>query len=104
MGAAASKSRRASDGDRASYRRRRLLQISIAPQSCGQLLIDDEEGERVFNTRGGRAPKGLRCIFDFRAGIGRRYRIEHFFLDDDAENHVGGERADRIVDSVRFLL
>ncbi|KAI6211378.1 putative cubilin [Aphelenchoides besseyi] len=62
------------------------LEFSLEKQECGGLITDDE-GVRYMHTKNDKVIPGLSCRFDFRAGIGNRYRIEFFFVNEDDEEH-----------------
>ncbi|KAI6227549.1 putative cubilin [Aphelenchoides fujianensis] len=62
------------------------LEFSVERQECGGEITDDE-GVRFVHTRDQRVVPGLRCEFDFRAGIGHRWRVEFFFVTEDEDDH-----------------
>lgn len=64
------------------------LDFSASRFECGG-VITDEEGEVYLQTTSeNKIIKGLRCQYDMRAGIGYRYRIEFFFVEENPDNHV----------------
>lgn len=64
------------------------MEFGVSEFECGG-LITDEEGEHYLQTnRANKIVPGLRCKYDFRAGIGFRYKIEFFFLEQDQDTHV----------------
>jgi hypothetical protein len=66
------------------------MEFSVSKFECGGLITDDE-GEHYLQTNSNnRIVPGLKCVYDFRAGIGYRYKIDFFFVDDTPENHVSG--------------
>ncbi|KAI6170817.1 putative cubilin [Aphelenchoides bicaudatus] len=63
------------------------LDFSASRFECGG-VITDEEGEVYLQTTSeNKIIKGLRCQYDMRAGIGYRYRIEFFFVEENPDNH-----------------
>lgn len=64
------------------------MEFSVSKFECGGLITDDE-GEQFLQTDNrNKIIPGLKCKWDFRAGIGYRYRIEFFFLGENPDDHV----------------
>lgn len=64
------------------------MEFAVSKFECGG-LITDEEGERYLQTNSqNQIIPGLSCKFEFKAGIGYRYKIDFFWLSEDENNHV----------------
>lgn len=64
------------------------MEFSTSKFECGGLITDEDGVQYLQTDNFNKIIPGLKCKFDFRAGIGFRYRIEFFFLNEDPDNHV----------------